>query len=80
MNAILKEELMEFNKYHFPKYVMTDLETYYRAKEAYIERQEDDFIEHWYDMIYTSLKSQWVGGKISEATFWHLVSLLRHGV
>lgn len=73
-------EIKEFEKYNFPIYVRIDLDEYYKAKEKYIEKNEDDFIKKKFDMIYTSLKSQWVCGKISEAVFWKLVSILKKGV
>ena len=80
MNEKYKKELKEFDKYDFPKFVLSDLYEYYKVKEAYIEKHEDNFIEQKYDMIYTSLKSQWVCGKISENTFWSLVEILKKGV
>ena len=80
MNEKYKKELKEFDKYDFPKFVLSDLYEYYKVKEAYIEKHEDNFIEQKYDMIYTSLKSQWVCGKISEHTFWSLVKILKKGV
>ena len=75
-----QKEVDEFKKYKFPEYVMEDLQEYYKVKEAYIERNEDNFIEHKFDMIYTSLKAQWVCGRINEPTFWNLVTILKKGV
>lgn len=73
-------ELSEFERYHFPDFVMYDVREYIRVKELYIEEHEDQLIEQVYDLAYTSLKTQWVCGKISENTFWQLVSILKRGV
>ena len=80
MNNKYQMEIEEFKKYKFPEYVMEDLYAFYKVKEAYIEQKEDNFIEQKFDMIYTSLKSQWVCGRINEPTFWNLVSILKKGV
>lgn len=80
MKEIYKQELKEFEKYNFREFVLEDIKNFYIAKEKYIENHEDDFIHSKFDLAYTSLKSQWVCGKISENTFWHLVGILRQGV
>lgn len=80
MRGKYQQELQQFEKYHFPEFVWTDLNAYYDAKEKYIEEHEDDFIYRKFDMAYTSIKSQWVCGKISENTFWELTRLLKKGV
>lgn len=80
MNEKYKKEIEAFLPFNFPEHVLTDLYEYYRVKEAYIDRHEDLFIHQKFDLIYTSLKGQWVCGKISEATFWQLVKILKKGV
>lgn len=80
MKEKYQQELQEFQKYHFPKFVCEDLNCYYAAKEKYIEDGEDDFIHHKFDQAYTSIKSQWVSGRISENTFRELTDILKRGV
>lgn len=73
-------EIQEFTKYSFPEFVTESLREYYVEKQAYIGGDRDCFIHSKYDLAYTSLKSQWVCGKISEQTFWRLIGILKRGV
>ena len=69
----------EFEKYDLPEQTMEDMDKFLKAKALDLETGEDDFLKFKFDMVYTSLKSNWVAGRISEAGFWKLIGLLREG-
>ena len=77
----MNDRFVEFRKYKFGEAFQEELAQYYYAKEAYQSRPDDImkkyFMYYRYDMVYTSLKSFWVNGYISEDTFWTLVSVLK---
>lgn len=77
----MNDRLWEFQKYELGEAFYEELTQYYNAKEAYQAFSDDImkkyYMYYWYDMVYTSLKSFWVNGNISEDTFWRLVSVLK---
>ncbi len=72
-----KEIREEFKKRNFKDAIYDELDQFLNARTAFLKNNDEKVnMLIWYEVIYTSLKSIWVAGGISEADFWYLTNML----
>ncbi len=72
-----------FREYKFAEHLYRELNAYLDRAEEYIKDDNIDNeteLKNAYELVYTSLKHQWVRGIIGEKTFWDLVNELKNAI